>query len=225
MNYALITGGAKKLGKALSLTLSSKYSIVIHYKKSKGEAEELKKEIQKRGGKAETIFGDFSNEMGVHAFIQEFKKRFSSTHALIHNASQYLFGSFLEAPLEKGLHQWNTDFLSALILTRELSPKSILFLGVAGILNSLSDTRTSFYTLSKLNLLMLTKSLARELAPKQVQVNMISPGYLEESVDLPSAFPMKRPAEWQEVADAALFLLSNSYITGQNLEIAGGVRL
>ena len=131
--------------------------------------------------------------------------------------------------MDKALMQWNTDFLAGLILARELSShlKNIIFLGVAGIMQSLSDARTSFYTLAKLNLLMLTKSLAKELAPKQIRVNMISPGYLEESIDQPKSLPMERPAKWEEIAEAALFFLDpkNRSITGQNLEIAGGVRI
>lgn len=220
----LITGGAKKLGRTLTLAVSKKYPVVIHYKNSKLEAMELQKEIG-----AEIIYGDFSSQEGIMSFVHEHKKRFPKTEGLIHNASHYLFGSFTEAPMDKGLMQWNTDFLTALILARELSSslKNIIFLGIAGIMHSLSDTRTSFYTLSKLNLLMLTKSLAKELAPKHVRVNMISPGYLEDSIDQPKSLPMQRPAKWLEIAEAVLFLLDpkNSYITGQNLEIAGGVRI
>lgn len=218
----LITGGAKKLGRVLTLALSKKYPVVMQYRNSKKEAMELQKIAN-----AQIIYGDFSTIEGIHSFVSEYKKRFPNTEILIHNASQYLFGSFSEAPIEKGLMQWNTDFLAGLILARELSSslKNIIFLGVAGLMQSLSDTRTSFYTLSKLNLLMLTKSLAKELAPKNVRVNMISPGYLEESIDQPKSLPMQRPAKWEEIEDALLFLLENSYITGQNLEVAGGVRL
>ena len=93
-----------------------------------------------------------------------------------------------------------------------------------------ADVYSTAYTMTKASLLLLTKSLALELAPDQVRVNMISPGYLEDSVDLPmdlSKIPMQRPAKSEEVADVIAFLLSDKayYLTGQNIEVAGGTRL
>ena len=77
---------------------------------------------------------------------------------------------------------------------------------------------------------MLTKTLAKELAPYKVRVNMVSPGLLENAVDLAEnlpKMPMKRAGKLDEVAKAVAFLLdpSNEYITGQNLEVAGAARL
>ena len=104
---------------------------------------------------------------------------------------------------------------------------SIINIGVSGLNFVHADVYSTAYTITKSALLMLTKSLAIELAPDQVRVNMISPGYLETSVDLPSDLshiPLNRLGTLQEVADMVVYLLSEkaSYITGQNIEIAGG---
>ena len=76
---------------------------------------------------------------------------------------------------------------------------------------------------------MLTKSLARELAESNVRVNMISPGFIENAVDIQSVsrLPMGRPASFDEVTRVATFLIDpkNSYITGQNIEVGGGIGL
>jgi NAD(P)-dependent dehydrogenase (short-subunit alcohol dehydrogenase family) len=77
--------------------------------------------------------------------------------------------------------------------------------------------------------LFYTISLAKELASKEVRVNMVSPGFMENAVDLPdfSALPLKRPAFLKEVAQVVgyFFDSKNAYITGQNIEVAGGVGL
>ena len=93
-----------------------------------------------------------------------------------------------------------------------------------------ADVNATAYTITKLGLWMLTRSLAKELAPSQVRVNMVSPGYLDISVDLPedvSKLPMGRSGTTKEVANIIALLLDkqSSYITGQNIEVAGAVRL
>lgn len=236
MNWALVTGGAKKLGAALSFALAEHHPVAIHYRKSKEEALGIQKKILKKGGKAEVIQGDFSTKEGTCSFLEEYERRFPSTKILLCNASSYHFGSFLTTSSEDALDLWHANFFAPYLLSERLIPSlketkgSILYLGVAGLSQILSDTRTSFYTLSKLSLLMLTKSLAKELAPSGVRVNMVSPGYLRDSVDLPKSenlLPMGRLGEADEIVRAAFFLLDekNGYITGQNIEVAGGVRI
>jgi len=236
MSWVLITGGAQKLGRALALALAKEHPIAIQYCESGQEAEELQRLIQASGGRSEIIFGDFSTQKGVEDFLISYQKRCGRTKALLNNASAYLFGSFLTTPFPLAEELWQCNFLAPLLLARALAPflaaekGCIVNLGVAGIFKALADTRTSFYTLSKLSLWMLTQSLAKELAAQNIRVNMVSPGYLTGSVDAPGSLeqiPMKRLGNYEEVASIVAFLLDpkNSYITGQNIEVAGGVRL
>ncbi len=229
----LITGSAKKLGREIALNLSKDYPLILHYFRSQKEVFFLKEEIEKMGGKAEIIYGDFSSIEGTYDFLARYHTK---TKGIIYSASLYHFGSFLTTPQEKALSLWNGNFFACYLLIKALIPSliaqkgSILTLGVAGLSSPFADLRTSWYTLCKSNLWMMTKALAKELAPHQVRCNMVSPGYLQESVDMPSDFdqiPMKRPASYQEVVEAIRFLLDekNRYITGQNIEVAGGVRL
>jgi 3-oxoacyl-[acyl-carrier protein] reductase len=106
----------------------------------------------------------------------------------------------------------------------------IINIGAAGLGRMRADTYSTAYTLTKQNLWMLTRSLALELAPAGVRVNMVSPGHLETSVNLPTdplKLPMGRPGYHHEISRLILFLLdpANHYITGQNIEVAGGVSL
>ena len=101
---------------------------------------------------------------------------------------------------------------------------------MTGLSTERADTYSTAYTFTKASLLMLTKALAKEYAPDGVTVNMVSPGHLDISVDLPedlNTLPMKRPATCEEVARVVTFLLrdENNYLTGQNIDIAGALRL
>jgi NAD(P)-dependent dehydrogenase (short-subunit alcohol dehydrogenase family) len=108
---------------------------------------------------------------------------------------------------------------------------SIVNLGYVGISSMAGTTRTAAYSVTKAGILMLTRSLALELAPKGIRVNMVSPGQLDNSVDLPEDYarriPLGRPGTSQEIAELVAFLASEqaAYITGQNIDVAGGLML
>jgi NAD(P)-dependent dehydrogenase (short-subunit alcohol dehydrogenase family) len=237
MPWTLITGGAKRLGAAIVRTLSKEgRSCVIHYRDSKREAEQLKEEILAGGGQAETICGDFSTIGSTRSFLKEYLSRFEETEILINNVGHYLLGPASTTEPEAALELFQVNVLSALMVSQALLPSlkkyrgHIINLGMAGTAQSLANTHATIYNMTKLSLSMLTKSLAKELAPFHVAVNMVSPGYLENSIDLstnPRHVPWGRPATLEEVAAAIRFLTSSqaSYMTGQNLEISGGTRL
>lgn len=103
---------------------------------------------------------------------------------------------------------------------------AIVNIGVSGIQHVLADVHSTAYTSAKLALWAVTKAFAKEFASKGIRVNMVSPGVLEKTVDAP-ALPMGRRATFAETARVVVFLLAEekSYITGQKIEVAGGVRL
>jgi NAD(P)-dependent dehydrogenase (short-subunit alcohol dehydrogenase family) len=237
MNWTLVTGGAKNLGAVLSKELASHgYPVVIHYKDSAQEAKNLVKECLKFGVEAECIQGDFSTLESTKKFINEYQRNFPDTQNLINNVGNFFLGSSLKASAEQWIDLFQTNLHAPYMLIQNLVPSikkqkgSIINLGVAGLNSSRADIFSTAYTITKSALFTLTKSLALELAHDGVRVNMISPGYLTGSIDLPkdlSKIPMHRLGEKMEIAETALFLLSEKalYITGQNIEIAGGVRL
>lgn len=233
MSWTLITGGAKKLGAEICRTLAScGYPILVHYNNSYKEALSVAESCRSFGVRAEIIKGDFSSIEGVEAFVQQLLNEFKPVTALINNVGNYLIASSMKTtPAEwRGLFQTNLYAPFAIIhaLSEQIiqSRGSIINIGVAGLSASKADTYSTAYTLTKAALLGLTKSLAKELAPSLVRVNMVSPGILEESLDH-AAIPMHRSATFHEVARVVAFLLDkeNSYITGQNIEVAGGIRL
>ncbi len=238
LRWTLVTGGAKGLGAEICKTLASQgHNILIHYRSSYEEALSVRDYCCSYGVDSEVIQGDFSSSEQVNEFISALQKRFPDSIAkLVNNVGNYS----VSLPLASSDEEWRALFQSNLhtpvTLMRALMPTlielqgSIINIGVAGINQVPSDTYSTAYTAAKLALWMTTKALAKEFASQGVRVNMVSPGVLENTVDWKTVIkfvPMKRLGGLAEVARVVGFLLAeeNSYITGQNIEIGGGIRL
>lgn len=236
MAWTLVTGGAKRLGAEICRTLAKQgHNIIVHYHTCHHEALDVVASCQKMGVKADCIQGDFSSPESTLHFTQNFINRFTSAENLINNAGNYLIKSALNTPENAwhGLFQVNLHAPMALI--QALTPGikqaqgNIINIGVSGINAMRANQYATAYSMTKMCLLMLTKSLAKELASSNVRVNMVSPGQLDISVDKPTdptSLPMQRLGTPEEVALVIAFLLEKGqYITGQNIEVAGGLGL
>lgn len=232
MSWTLVTGGAKGLGAEICRTLASEgYSLIIHYNESQSTAEEVADECRSRGAEAEILQGDFSTNAEIEDFSRRYIQQYPDTKFLINNVGPYLVKSAMETTLEEWQRIFQTNLNPSFILTKALSQSlkknkgALVNVGVAGLQAFRADSYSSAYSAAKTSLYSLTKSFAKELAPFKVCVNMVSPGYLENSTVLPDHFPMGRPCSLAEVARVVAFLLKQESITGQNIEIAGGIRL
>lgn len=237
MRWTLVTGAAKGLGSAICLELAkNKYPVVIHYRTHEKQALDLQEQCIHLGAKAEVIQGDFSSTKSTERFIDAYTSRFFSTAHLINNVGNYLTDPILEASIEKWQDLYQTNLFSQIQIIQALKPiitsfsGTITNIGVAGIQGVPADLYAPVYTSCKLALWMVTKSLAKELVASGVRVNMVSPGYLENAIDLPkdlTKLPQKRAVRLEEAASVVAFLLDekNSSITGQNIEVAGGIRI
>lgn len=235
MKWTLVTGGSKGLGSEICQSLASEgHSVLVHYSKSKQAAEDVVFRCRKQGVEAELIQGDFSSLETTKYFAESCLVQFPGIKNLINNVGNYLVKPAGKTTPEEwtALFQTNLNapftlchfFLSSL----QACQGSIVNIGVVGANNIHADVKRTAYMATKMSLFMLTKSLARELASSHVRVNMVSPGYIENAIDLVDAkLPMDRPASFDEVVRAISFLLNenNRYITGQNIEIGGGIGL
>lgn len=237
MRWTLVTGGAKHLGAAICIELARQgYSVVVHYRNSEKEAHAVVDHCLKYHVQAECIQGDFATLETTKDFIHRYQNKFPETENLINNVGNYFLGSSLEISEELWFELYQTNLHTPYLLIKNLHPSlkkckgSIINIGVSGLNAARANTYSTAYTMTKSSLLALTKSLALELASDQVRVNMVSPGYLDTSIDLPkdlSEIPMHRAAKSEEVAEVVSFLLSDKaqYLTGQNIEVAGGMGL
>lgn len=237
MKWTLVTGGASGIGAAISEMLAlHHFPLIIHYRNREKEAEKLAEKWRQAGERVEIISGDFSTLDSTTSFIQRYLAAFPETAYLVNNVGNYLIQSGSKTPIQEWQAIFQSNLYSPFLLIQGLLPLlkrargAVVNLGVAGLMGQRGDKYATAYSSAKAALLHLTRSLALELAPEGVRFNMVSPGYVENSVDLPHqglSLPMGRAATPMEVAEVVFFLLqeNRSYITGQNIEVAGGVRL
>lgn len=237
MGKVLVTGGAQRLGREICLALADRgHSLVIHYRNSLELAKKVVSDCKERGGQAEIIYGDFSTHQATNDFIEEYHSRFSDTQGIVHNVGNYWIGPLLQTSFAKWESLFQVNCFAPFLISQSLISSlvkyqgSIIHIGNVGVVKGGPKKNAPAYFMTKESLWQLTQSLALELAPYHVNVNMVSPGMLENSVDLSQyidKLPMKRAGKLSEVASLVVFLMEekNRYITGQNIDVAGAFEL
>lgn len=237
MSWVVVTGGAKGIGAAICRELARLgYNLVVHYRTSSKEAEEVVQNCRQLGVQAISIQGNFSFQEGVKQFAEEVLESAPKIGGLVNGVGPYLQRALLETGAEEVAHLFQTNLYAPMELIRLFSGALIaergrvVQLGLAGLSPFRDDRRAAAYRITKLALWGYTRAIAHELAPKGVTVNMVSPGQTESSVDLKGEhkkLPMGRPATIDEIALSVVhfFRSEATYITGQNIEIAGAYAL
>jgi NAD(P)-dependent dehydrogenase (short-subunit alcohol dehydrogenase family) len=236
---ALVTGAARRLGRALAERLAAEgFAVWVHYRASAAAAEEVRRGIEERGGTAWCVAGDIGTEAGLAGIVERVAEGSGRLDALVNNVGRYAVAPLLGYSRAELEHTLRVNWLGPLDLVRLALPlleraggASVVNLGYSGLDALRAAPDTLGYVTSKVALLLATRALAEELGPRGVRVNMVSPGQLENSVDLPADFgahvPLGRAGRLVDVCDAVAFLVGEraAYVTGQNLEVAGGYML
>lgn len=238
---ALITGASRGIGKAIALKFAQNgANVIINYSSSQSQAEELKEEIEKIGTKAMIIKCDVSNADEVSQMFSQAEKEFGRLDILVNNAGITKDGLILrmnEEDFDKVIAiNLKGAFLcaraAAKMMVKQRSGNIINISSVVGIAGNIGQAN---YAASKAGIIGLTKSLAKELASRNIRVNAIAPGFIKTDMTevlsdkvkevMLSSIPLGRFGEADEVANVALFLASNlsSYITGQVIVVDGGM--
>lgn len=236
MKPILITGGAQGLGAEIAAQLAEQgHSVVIQFRENEQKAKQVIARCRSYGVEADCVFGDFSTEKSLNYFIADYAQAFPANRGLVNNVGNFLLAPLAETTQEQWRSLFQTNFFASVFLTQALLPQLIrekgrvVNIGVAGLHPLRALTKATAYSASKSALWFYTLSLAKEVASQNVTVNMVSPGFMENAVDLkdPQQLPMRRAAELKEVARAVTFLFEpeNSYVTGQNIEVSGGFNL
>jgi pteridine reductase len=235
---ALVTGGAHRLGATIARALHAEgMRLVIHYHSSEPAAHALQKELNDtRADSVMLVRGDLANGEKLHRnLVYETVERFGRLDVLVNNAAR-----FYATPLGVATEaQWSdlidTDLKAPFFLSQAAAPhlkkQNGVIVNVTDIYGERPLPEYPIYSIAKAGLIMLTKSLARELGP-EVRVNAISPGAIlwpasgadEMSKQrLISRTPLKRIGEPQDVARAVVFLVRDAgFMTGQVIAIDGG---
>ena len=240
---AVVTGASRGIGRAIALELASRGAfVVVNYNGSKDRAEEVKKEIEAAGGKAEVYQCNVSDFEKCQAFIQDVIKTYGRLDILVNNAgitrdgllmkmSEADFDSVIETNL-KGT--FNTIRFASRQMLKQRSGRIINMSSVVGIVGNAGQAN---YASSKAGVIGLTKAVARELASRGITVNAIAPGVIEtEMTEVLSdavkeasvaQIPLGRFGKPEDIAKTAAFLASDNagYITGQVIQVDGGMAI
>ena len=238
---AIVTGGTRGIGKEIAKTLAKNgANIAINYRKYNEEVENLVEELRSVGVKVSAIKCDVRNDEEVNNFIKEVKNNFGSVDILVNNAgitkdglllrmSEKDFNDVIDVNLKGTFNM--TKAVSSIIIKQRFG-KIINISSVVGVAGNAGQCN---YSASKAGVIGFSKSVARELASRNINVNVIAPGYintdmtngLSEKVkeEILKTIPMKKIGEPSEIANLALFLSSDlsSYITGQVINVDGGM--
>ncbi|HNS22915.1 MAG TPA: SDR family oxidoreductase [Sedimentisphaerales bacterium] len=232
---ALVTGAARRLGRAMVMALAEQgVRVVAHYHRSEQDAVTLCDEIRRAGGSAWRVQGDLADARKLEGVFRDAVAQAGPIDILINSASIFERDTLWDATEESVLLNLRIHAMAPLALARAMARQ-----GGEGHVINLLDTRVTVYDkehasyhISKRVLATLTRMLALELAPK-IAVNAIAPGlilppagedetYLER---LSHCNPLHRHGGPADVVDAALFLLRSRFITGQILYIDGGYHM
>jgi 3-oxoacyl-[acyl-carrier protein] reductase len=241
---AVVTGASKGIGAGIAKGLAAEgAAVVVNYSSSKEGADRVVDEIKQQGGKAIAVQADVAKAADVHRLFNETRKAFGRLDVLVNNAGIYQFAP-LEDITEDHFHrQFNTNVLGLLLATQEAARHfdgtggSVINIG--SVASTLTPPQSAVYTATKGAVDAVTRTLARELGPKNIRVNSINPGVVNtEGVvaqgiigsDMQKSFtaqtPLGRYAEPDDIAPIAVFLASgdSGWLTGETITASGGLR-
>lgn len=240
---ALVTGASRGIGKEIALSLAKEgAAVILNYNGSKEKAESAAEEIRAAGGKAETYQCNVSDFEACGAMIQDLIKQYGKIDILVNNAGITRDGLLMKMSEEDFDAVLGTNLKGAFNTIRHMSRyflkqkcgKIINISSVSGILGNAGQAN---YSASKAGVIGLTKSVARELASRGINVNVIAPGFIatdmveamteDAKAKMTDAIPLKRIGTTKDIANMAVFLASDAsdYITGQVFAVDGGMSI
>jgi 3-oxoacyl-[acyl-carrier protein] reductase len=241
---AVVTGASKGIGASIAKHLADEgAAVVVNYASSKQGADRVVADITGKGGRAIAVQADMSKHGDIKRLFAEAAKAFGRLDILVNNAGIYEFAPLEEVTPEHFHRQFDLNVLGLILASQE----AVKHFGSAGgsIVNISSVVATAapatgaVYSATKAAVDAVTRSLAKELGPRNIRVNSINPGMVEtEGVhaqglssgdfrkQLEALTPLGRIGQPQDIAPAAVFLASDDsrWITGETLYIAGGYR-
>ncbi len=238
---ALVTGGSRGIGRAIAKALAAEGAhVVINYNGSQEQAEQTRAEIQAAGGSASLFQCSVADLEAVEQMIKQVVSEYKRLDILVNNAGitrDNLILKMTEAEFDEVLDTnlkgvFHTCKHGARQMLRQKSGSIVNISSISGIMGNAGQTN---YAASKAGIIGLTKSLARELASREIRVNAVAPGFIETEMTekLPEAaveagkaqIPFRRFGTAEEVAKVVCFLASEdaSYLTGQVIQADGGM--
>jgi 3-oxoacyl-[acyl-carrier protein] reductase len=238
---AVVTGGSRGIGRAIALMLAQNgANVVVNYTSNNTSAEEVVRKIEEMGVKGKAVKADVSKSEEVENLVNEVLNTFGSIDILINNAGITRDNLIIRMTEQEFDDVISTNLKGAFICTKSVSrvmikQKSGKIINVSSVVGIIGNAGQSNYAAAKAGLIGFTKSMAKELAKRGINVNAVAPGFIETDMtsklsdkvkeEFAKNIPLSRAGKPEDIAKAVLFLSSeySDYITGQVINIDGGM--
>ena len=238
---ALITGATRGIGKQIAITLAKQgYNIALNYRKENEELENTKKEIEEIGVQVLAVKGDVANFEDCENFVKQVIERFGQIDVLVNNAGITKDMLLMRMKKEDFEQVIDTNLVGTFNVTKNVVPymmkaRSGRIINISSVVGISGNAGQTNYSASKAGIIGFTKSLAKEIASRNIFVHAVAPGFIETNMtdvlkddvkqEIAKNIPLKRMGTAQDVANVVKFLASDdsSYITGQVINVDGGM--
>ncbi len=238
---AMITGATRGIGKQIALTLANEgYNIVLNYRTENDELIQAKNEIESKNVKCLTVQGDVTNFEDCKQMIESAIKEFGKIDVLINNAG--ITKDMLLARMKKedfkqviDVNLVGTFNMTKNVISYMMKARNGRIINISSVVGIAGNAGQTNYSASKAGIIGFTKSLAKEVASRNILVNAVAPGFIETNMtdvlkqevkdEIAKNIPLKRMGTPKDVANVVKFLASedSSYITGQVISVDGGM--
>ena len=238
---ALVTGGSRGIGRATAIELSKEgANVIITYNSNEEKAKEVIKEIEKNGVKGLAIKADVSSEEDVKSMMKTIKSQFDSIDVWVNNAGVTKDNLLIRMKSEDWDKVINTNLKGVYLCTKAvvrgmMKKRHGKIVNIASVVGISGNAGQGNYSASKAGVIGFTKSIAKELGSRGINVNGVAPGFVETdmtevlSEDIKEQslklIPLNRFAKPEDIANVVVFLCSEkaNYITGQIINVDGGM--
>ena len=238
---ALITGATRGIGKEIALELAENgFDIAINYRSESDVNSEVKKEIEKNGVRCELVGADVANFEQCEKMVKETIEKFGRIDVLVNNAGITRDGLIMRLKKEDFESVIDINLTGTFNVTRNVIPymikqRSGRIISLSSVVGVAGNAGQTNYSASKAGIIGFTKSLAKEVASRNILVNAVAPGFIDTDMTkvlsdsvkegIHEQIPLRRMGTPREVAKVVKFLSSDdsSYITGQVINIDGGM--
>ena len=237
----LITGASRGIGKQIALTMAKEgYDIVLNCRNENEEVLEVKSQIEGLGANCLIVQGNVANQSDCERFVKEAIEKFGKIDVLVNNAGitkDMLLARMKEEDFKQVI---DVNLMGTFHVTKQVVPymmkaRNGRIINISSVVGISGNAGQSNYAASKAGIIGFTKSLAKELAARNILVNAVAPGFIQTDMtgvlkeeikeEIAKMIPLKKMGTAQDVANVVKFLASedSSYMTGQVLQVDGGM--